>query len=72
MFIFNFNVIFICKIYHMYVSPGSLLRLPPPRRRVNQGKFSPAGRGRPEVAVWRIFSALLEQVIWGELRLRAS
>jgi hypothetical protein len=26
----------------MYASPVSLLRLPPPRRRVNQGKFAPA------------------------------
>jgi hypothetical protein len=58
----------------MYALPVSLLRLPPPRRRVNQGKFAPAGRGRQEVpvAVWWTFAALLEQVIRGELRLRAS
>jgi hypothetical protein len=40
----------------MYATPVSLLRLPPPRRRVNQGKFAPAvpavraapaERGRP-------------------------
>jgi hypothetical protein len=47
MFIFNFNVVFICKILHMYASPVSLLRLPTPRRRVNRGKFAPAVRGRP-------------------------
>jgi hypothetical protein len=29
----------------MYASPVSLLRLPPPRRRVNRGKFAPAQRG---------------------------
>jgi hypothetical protein len=56
----------------MYASPVSLLRLPPPRRRVNRGKFAPAGRERPEAAVCQIFAALLGQVIWGELRLRAS
>jgi hypothetical protein len=30
-----------------------MVRLPPPRRRVNQGKFAPAGWGCPEVAVWQ-------------------
>jgi hypothetical protein len=30
----------------MYASPVSLLHLPPPRRRVNRGKFAPAGCGR--------------------------
>jgi hypothetical protein len=72
MFIFNFNVVFICKIYHTYASPVSLLRLPPPRRRVNRGKFAPAERGRPKAAVWRIFTALLGRVIREELCLRAS
>jgi hypothetical protein len=56
----------------MYASPVLLLRLTPPRRRVNQGKFAPAGWGRPEAAVWWIFTALLGRVILGELRLRAS
>jgi hypothetical protein len=31
----------------MYASLTSLLCLPPPRRRVNRGKFAPAERGRP-------------------------
>jgi hypothetical protein len=30
----------------MYASPASLLRLPPPRRRVNRGKFALAELGR--------------------------
>jgi hypothetical protein len=41
--------VFICKIQHMYASQASLLRLPPPRRRVTRGKFAFAGRGRPLV-----------------------
>jgi hypothetical protein len=28
-----------------YASPASLLRLPPPRRRLTRGKFAPARRG---------------------------
>jgi hypothetical protein len=40
------------KFNVMYASPVLLLRLPPPRRRVNQGKFAPVGRGRPEAAVF--------------------
>jgi hypothetical protein len=31
----------------MYASPVSLLRLPPPRRRVNRGKFARVVRGHP-------------------------
>jgi hypothetical protein len=31
----------------MYASPVSLLRLRPPRRKENRGKFAPAVRGRP-------------------------
>jgi hypothetical protein len=31
----------------MYASLVLLLRLPPPRRRVNWGKFAPAERGHP-------------------------
>jgi hypothetical protein len=54
----------------MYASPASLLRLPPPKRRVIRGKFAPVGRVRPEVGVWRILVALLERVNCGELRLR--
>jgi hypothetical protein len=56
----------------MYALPVSLLRLPPPRRRVNLGKFAPAGRGHPEAAVWWIFAALFGRAIRGELRLQAS
>jgi hypothetical protein len=56
----------------MCASTASLLRLPPPRRRVIRGKFAPAGRGRPEAGVWRILVALLERMNRGELRLRAS
>jgi hypothetical protein len=37
----------------MYASPVSLLLLPPPRRRVNRGKFAPAGRGLPLVMLLR-------------------
>jgi hypothetical protein len=56
----------------MYASPASLLRLPPHMKRVTLGKFAPAGRGRLEAAVWKIFAALLGRVIRGELRLQAS
>jgi hypothetical protein len=45
MLIFNFNVVFICKILNMYASLASLLRLPPPRKKVTRGKFAPAGQG---------------------------
>jgi hypothetical protein len=41
----------------MYASPLSLLRLPPPRRRVNRGKFAPAERGRPPELLLRIVDA---------------
>jgi hypothetical protein len=33
-FIFNFNVVFICKILHMHASQALLLRRPPHRRNV--------------------------------------
>jgi hypothetical protein len=43
----------------MYASPVSLLGLPPPRRRVNQGKFAPAERGRPPELLLRSGTRLL-------------
>jgi hypothetical protein len=46
----------------MYALLVSFLRFPPPRRKVNRGKFAPAGRGHLEAAVWQIFAALLGHI----------
>jgi hypothetical protein len=39
---------------------------------MKRGKVAPAGRVCPEVAVWRIFAALLGRVVCSELRLQRN